>query len=114
MSAAFVRQSRCTTPRLGFGPLFFFKVAHQQAVAARILYAIKYEQYLCVRFFLFNTSYFQCMVYALQQQHEVKTINTCDSDTRARAISTRTRFVVNRFRLIGDPFFAGGHDTGTL
>ena len=41
-------------------------------------------------------------------------IDASYSNTRSRKILTRSRFVVNGFRLLGGPFFAGGHDTGTL
>ena len=50
------------------------------------------------------------MVYVVQQQHEVKKIDTCDLNTRGRAIFTRTRSVVNGFGLLGGPFFGHGHD----
>ena len=95
--ATFVRQSWCTTRRLGIKPyIYFFRAAHPQAAAARIPYVI--------------------FVYGIRRTAATqgKTINTSHSSTRARAISSRIRSVVNGFRLIGGPFFAGAHDTGTL
>ena len=43
-----------------------------------------------------------------------KQLNTCYSNTRARTIFSRARFVVNGIRLLGDPLSGSGHDIETL
>ena len=56
------------------------------------------------------------MTHVVQQQHTVqKSTRATRTLVRARTILARTTgFVVKGFRLLGGPFFAGGHDTGTL
>ena len=64
----------------------------------------------------FPVVYFAFSIWSVvQQQHGVKKVTRATRTlVPVCTIFNRTRLVVNGFRLLGGPFLAGGHDTGTL